>query len=108
MSSQRAFIELCLEGKVVSDDIDGFVDRWHETPAGRELHDYLGMTPEEYSLWVRVPDALTYIIKARHEKKLLADAIVEGCQDLRPSARSDDRFKFARLQKWLKEKGEVI
>jgi hypothetical protein len=58
MSRGRAFIDLCPDGKVDFDDIDDFIDRWHETPRGAELHDYLGMTQEEYSLWLRVPDAL--------------------------------------------------
>jgi hypothetical protein len=108
MSSRRAFIDLCLEGKVPLDDIDEFVDRWHETPEGRELHDYLGMTQEEYSLWLRVPDALPYIIKARREAKPLTDVVANGCQDLRSAVQTSENSKVARLQEWLKAKGDLI
>ena len=108
MSSRRAFIDLCLEGKVPLDDVDDFVDRWHETPEGFELHDYLGMTPEEYSLWLRVPDALPYIIKARREAKSLADVVAHGCRDLRSAVQTSEKSKIARLQEWLKAKGELI
>jgi hypothetical protein len=108
MSSRIAFIDLCLEGKVPLDDIDNFIDQWHETPEGFELHDYLGMTQEEYSLWLRVPDALPYIITARHEAKSLADVVASGYQDLRFAAQPSDKAKIVRLQKWLKAKGEVI
>jgi hypothetical protein len=108
MSRKPAFIDLCLEGKALLDEIDDFIDQWHETPEGRELDDYLGMTQEEYSLWLRVPDALSYIIKARHQSKSLTDAVVQGCQTLCLAARTDDQSKILRLQKWLKENGEVM
>ena len=108
MSSKPTFVDLCLEGKILLDEIDDFIDQWHETPQRRELHDYLGMTQEEYSLWLRVPDALSYIIKARHESKPLKDIVVQGCRALCLDARTDDQSKIVRLQTWLKEKGEVI
>ena len=108
MSRKPTFMDLCLGGKVLPDEIDDFIDQWHETPEGHELYDYLGMTQEEYSLWLRAPDALAYVIKARHESKPLTDTVVQGCQALCLAARTDDQSKIVRLQKWLKEKGEVI
>jgi len=108
MSSRHAFIDLCVEGKVPLDDIDDFVDQWHEIPAGMELCDYLGMTQEEYSLWLRVPDALPYIIKARQEAKPLTDIVLKGCRDLRLASQSNGKLKFERLRKWLKAKGELL
>ena len=108
MSSRRTFIDLCLEGKVPLDDVDDFVDRWHEDPEGFELHDYLGMTQEEYSLWLRVPDALPYIIKARREARPLADVVARGCRELGSELQTSKKSKIARLQEWLKAKGELI
>jgi hypothetical protein len=108
MSSHPKFLDLCLEGKAVLDDIDDFVDQWHETPQGNELHDYLGMTKEEYSLWLRAPDALPYIIKARREVKPLKEAVAYACQNLRRTGQSSDKSKISRLQTWLKAKGELI
>ncbi len=105
--SSATFIDLCLAGNVLLEEIDEFVDQWHEAPAGSELHDYLGMTKEEYSLWLRVPDALPYIIKARHENEPLTDAVVHAYRDMRLAARSNDQSKIARLQKWLMAKGEL-
>jgi hypothetical protein len=101
MSRRQTFIDLCLKGKVPPDEIDDFIGRWHETPKQMELHDYLGMTVEEYSLWVRVPDALPYIIEARLEKKPLTEAVVHGCRAMRIAAQPDDESKISRLQKWL-------
>ncbi len=106
--SRQTFVDLCLKGKVPLDEMDDFIDRWHDSPEGRDLHDYLGMTKEEYSLWLRVPDALPYIIKARREMKSLTNTVIDECQDLRPGARSGDQAKITRLREWLKANGELI
>ncbi|HVC54791.1 MAG TPA: hypothetical protein VND95_02490 [Stellaceae bacterium] len=107
MSKLRNFVDLCLAGNVLLEEIDDFVDHWHEAPEGAELHDYLGMTEEEYSLWLRVPDSLPYIIKARHDGGPLTNAVVNAYQDMRLAARSNDQSKITRLQKWLESKGEL-
>jgi hypothetical protein len=101
MSKRKTFIDLCLKAKILPDEIDDFIDRWHEMPKRIELHDYLGMTVEEYSLWLRVPDALPYIIEARLEQKPLTDAVVHLCRDLRIAAQPGDASKISRLQEWL-------
>ena len=39
---------------VSTDDIDDAVERWHELPEdGKSLHEYLGMTWDEYCEWVQ-------------------------------------------------------
>ena len=103
MSKRQTFIDLCLKGKVLPDEIDDFIDRWHGTPKHIELHDYLGMRREEYSLWLRVPDALSYIIEARLKKQPLPDVIDHRCWDLQRSNRPEDQSIISRLQKWLRE-----
>ena len=74
MSSKREkqlpFIELYLSGKVLPEDIDDYVDKWHANPAGQEIYEFLGMSEEEYSLWLRDPNALPHIARARRENKL--------------------------------------
>ena len=72
MSDRQNFIGLCLEGKVSCDEIDDYIDQWHEAPEGRELHDYLGLTKQEYGPWLRRPDALPDILGARRAIKPLA------------------------------------
>jgi hypothetical protein len=67
----KTFIDLSLEGKVSLDQIDDYIDAWHNEPRGESLSQYLGMEKTEYSLWVRDPDALAYIIKARRENRSL-------------------------------------
>jgi hypothetical protein len=63
--AQKSFIDLCLEGKALPDQVDDFVDAWHKAARDEPLHEYLGMKKSEYSLWLRDPDTLPYIVKAR-------------------------------------------
>jgi len=53
-----AFMELYLRGQVAADDIDDFIDNWHESPGSQELFEYLGMTKDEYARWLRDPGTL--------------------------------------------------
>lgn len=49
MSEEKTFVELLKEGIVNSDDIDSFVEEWHERYIGnKSLHEFLGMTWDEY------------------------------------------------------------
>jgi hypothetical protein len=58
-----SFIELCLSGDVLADEIDDFIDLWHDNEAGQdqELDDFLGMTWDEYSVWANNPIISTSI-----------------------------------------------
>lgn len=62
---QKTFIDLFLEGKVLADEIDDFVDAWHKKPSGAPLHEFIGLDKSECALWLRDPDALAGIAKAR-------------------------------------------
>lgn len=69
-SATNRFIPLALMGKVMIDDIDDFVDAWHASPAGMPLHEFLGMSPEEYSVWLHSPESLSSIIAGRRLKQV--------------------------------------
>lgn len=49
------FVDLCLSKKAKPEDIDDFIDRWHEGKAGvgKELREYLGMNKVEYALFIQ-------------------------------------------------------
>jgi hypothetical protein len=63
---KETFVGLALEGRVGLEEIDDFVDRWHDDPAAEgTLAEYLGFTDAEYALWVESPGALERILIAR-------------------------------------------
>jgi hypothetical protein len=62
---ETTFVEKCLSGEAVADEIDDYIDQWHEECGTGELYEFLGFTQEEYALWVDRPEALGQILDAR-------------------------------------------
>lgn len=69
LSNPATFMDLYSAGHAMADEIDDFVDRWHEEPpaAGRLvlLYEFLGMTRDEYEAWVHDASVLPQIVRAR-------------------------------------------
>jgi len=99
-----SFIQQCLEGKALIDDIDDFIDLWHESDSDLPLHQFLGMTRPEYSLWVADPNVLPHIINAHKQGRDVSD-ILEEISSLRLAARSDGPHKAEKLMRWLRSEG---
>ena len=59
------FIQLCLTQQAAPEDIDDFIDQWHNNPGHLPLHEFLGMTREEYAAWIADASSLHAIIRAR-------------------------------------------
>ncbi len=100
------FINLCLEGDVLEDEIDEFVDGWHDDEnLNIELHDYLGMSWEEYSVWAVRPSVLPFILSARRNGTTFD---VELNQErLSLAARAETVEEARRLESWLKLIGKL-
>ena len=66
MSDRRDdFVSRAIAGEAMIEEIDDYVDEWHANPAGLPLHEYLGMSRDEYALWLRSPDSLPAILADR-------------------------------------------
>jgi truncated hemoglobin YjbI len=70
----QTFLERYVIGEVCADDIDDYVGAWHAHPDQQELHKFLGMSKEEYAAWLRDPEALAEIARARRERRALPPA----------------------------------
>ena len=99
-----SFIELCLNGDRLPEEIDDFVDEWHEEPDGTTLHGFLGMTKAEYNLWVIDPNVLHFILDARHSGRDVTE-VIEEFNALPMAARAESSFKALELAHWLREQG---
>jgi len=100
------FIELCLAGEVLEDEIDDFVERWHEGDSEEtSLHDFLGMDWDEYSLWATNPSILKFILSAHKKKISIADEL--GNQRYSMAARAGSVEEAKKLEKWLKQIGYI-
>jgi len=103
-----SFIERCISGDAFLDEIDDYVDIWHDdsTSEDVELHEYLGMTWQEYSLWVTNPNILGSIVDARRKGQSLENAPVQEIQALL-AARASSKEEAQRVMNWLQRIGKL-
>jgi hypothetical protein len=100
------FIDLCLKGNALIEEVDDFVERWHNGSAKASLRDFLGMSESEYSLWINDPDVLPYVIFSRREKRPFVQVVNDNYYGSeRLAARSDQGQKIRVLKEWLERQG---
>lgn len=63
------FINDVINADAILDEIDDYIEKWHDSDTDCSVFEYLGMTEEEYLLWVENDFYLKYIILA-HEKDI--------------------------------------
>ena len=97
------FIQLCLKGDVLTDEIDDFVQDWHDCKAGadQDLHDFLGMSWEEYSIWATNPSILSYILSARKNGVSFEEELNRDRYAL--AARAASPLEAKRVMEWLQQ-----
>lgn len=103
-SYQNSFIDLCTNGELLPDDIDDFIDEWHESNSDKELYKYLGMTHQEYKMWIHDSEFLPFIITSRIQNRSI-DAIINDQYDLPMAARADSPENAKLIMEWLKDSG---
>lgn len=69
--SVATFLEQVRAGTATAEEIDDFVERWHEGEGGESLREFLGFTVEEYGRWLREPGALYQIIGLGQQPRAL-------------------------------------
>jgi hypothetical protein len=93
---------------VSAEDIEDYVDSWHANPGAKEIYEFLGMSEEEYALWLRDPAVLPHIARARVEGKSLATVIDSALQEMAGASRSSNGMKVQRLKRWLRQQGKNV
>lgn len=69
-------MDLCIKGDVQEDEIDDFVEEWHDSDLELGLDAFLGMTWEEYQVWSVKPSMLPFILYLRKNNIPLELALV--------------------------------
>jgi hypothetical protein len=104
------FVDLCLSGQAVADDIDDYVSRWHDGTDPRPLHTFLGFSEDEYAIWVERPQALKFILFAKTRSLPLEDALrlaKTNGNGVAPSARETSADEALELLDWFKKRGRL-
>jgi hypothetical protein len=110
-SDGRTFVDACLAGIAFADDVDDWVDQWHdaggvfngESVALREL---LGMSADEYGLWVEQPSALEFIV-ASHKRGTPVTELMTSRDSYALAARSADPEATQDVLMWLVQTGRI-
>jgi hypothetical protein len=100
------FIQDCLAGRVLLDDIDDYVEKWHEGGTNMPIEEFLGMTPTDYRVWAKNPDMLGIIIAAHKQNKPVTKVIERyAMQDMPMAARGVGINEALVLKQWLQKQG---
>jgi hypothetical protein len=106
--SDLTFVEACLAGSATLDEIDHYVEAWHESADPREMHEYLGLTWEEYALWVERPASLRYVLFSRRFEIPLERALAEyPAEQPAVAARARSESEARELLGWLRKTGRL-
>ena len=98
------FITKCLMGEALLEEIDDYIDNWHDSDGDLSVHELLGMTRTEYGLWVEDPSCLPQIVIAHRQHEELTE--IRRGHDALPVAARSSRFSAQdNLIKWLMDKG---
>lgn len=62
------FREKFLQNKCSIEAIHDYIDKWHESDSDVELHEFLGLTFDEYAVWVKKEDeALAKLLRNKEK-----------------------------------------
>lgn len=106
MSSERTFVDSCLAGHAFLTDIDDYVDAWHDGDDPRDLGEFLGMTSDEYRLWVERPETLRFILSAHKNCVNVTDVVLRKA-DLMAAARTTEHDEAVKVVGWLMKTGRL-
>lgn len=60
-----SFIDDVVAGRASEADVDDYIDYWHTHQTGNELREYIGLSDEEYGMWLRNDSLLAAFIDQR-------------------------------------------
>ncbi len=105
--AEATFLERYLNGEVLAEDIDNYVDQWHAKSGKQPIYEFLGLSRDEYALWMCDPNALPHIARARREHQPLASVIASAVKKTPMAASSTSPIKTKPLKRSLGQRGKV-
>lgn len=101
-----SFLNLYRRGKVSADQIDDFIDDWHQSDDSeqRSLAEFLGMTEDEYSVWLASHQVLPLLAAARQDGRSVVETVRRHLADLQRAALPADETAIYILSHWLEQR----
>lgn len=101
------FIDKCLEGDALLEEVDEYVNEWNAMNYDCKLHEFLGLTEEENKLWSENNLALELIVEARECEQSIEDYL-NNIDEYQLAARAQSEEEAVKIKKWLIEQGKVV
>jgi hypothetical protein len=96
-----------LAGRALWLDADDWVEEWHDLGrADIALHDFLGMSWDEYRLWTERPESLRLIIAAR-ETGHPVEELLKDSHEFAIAARGISETDAEAVATWLRDTGRL-
>ena len=108
LSTSSSIVERLLSGKEYDlSRIDDEVDAWHEADTTVPLHEWLGLTTDEYEVYVEQPASIRIILAARRQNRSLKELLAAKDAISLAAARGVSAAEVTELGKWLKATGRL-
>jgi hypothetical protein len=97
------FFDLYQSGRVAAEEIDKFVEAWHESgdEEQRSLAEFLGVTEAEYGVLIMTDRALPVILAARRANRPLPDFVAPFYEKLKAADDPKDKSVLYAMGYWL-------
>lgn len=97
------FFDLYARGDVSALEIDDYVEAWHNTgdEEQRSLSEYLGLTEDDYAVWLMDVRTLPIILSARRSRVPLPTLVAASLADLRAADNPMDKTPIWSLSQWM-------
>lgn len=103
---ESTFIEKCLDGDALAEEINDYINQWHTSDYDCELHEFLGFTEEEYDIWFENDSFLDLIIDARELGIPIVDYL-RKINDYQMAARASSPEEAQKIKEWLIKTGKL-
>ena len=100
------YMEDVVVGNALWTEADDYVARWHESNSNEPLHDFLGMSWDEYALWTERPETLRLIVAA-HERGEAVESLLSRTDEFAVAARGLAESEAETVRAWLRETGRL-
>lgn len=107
--SRRTLVDRVLDGEVLrpEEEIEREIEAWHEDESSLGVEEWLGMSTEEYRIWLERPAALPLILQARRYDSDLVSLLKMAKGKTALAARGANVRDVEEIRKWLRSTGRI-
>lgn len=102
----KTFVHECLSGRALLDDVDDWIDEWHDSDSDLSLDSFLGFSADEGALFAERPEALRFIVAARRQNLPVAKVLATR-DNYALAARAGDSERATAVLDWLRQTGRL-